>query len=79
MDPLWLQPMLDKYIKARTGFATWIGAKTWQGIDAIPGQRIWWLRSRLKGLLIADINERAAKNGNRTRSRRARIAFGALL
>ena len=79
MDPLWLQPMLDKYIGPN-----WVRnldrPKTWQAIDNIPDKELWWLRSRLKGLLIADINERAREEwkGKRVRAESA-IAFGALL
>ena len=79
MDPIWLQPMLDKYIGPG-----WIReqdrAKTWQAIDNIPNEELWRLRKRLKALLLADIDERAREEWAKKRVRaESVIAFGTLL
>lgn len=79
MDPIWLQPMLDKYVSPG-----WVRdqekAKMWDRIDDIPDAALWWMRRRLKGLLIDDINERAREEWSRKRVRAETvIAFGVLL
>lgn len=78
-DPIWLQPMLDKYVGPG-----WVRdqeqSKIWDGVENIPDKALWWLRRRLKGLLIDDINERAREEWRRKRARAETvIAFGALL
>ncbi len=79
MDPIWLQPILDKYVGPG-----WVRdqeqSKAWDRIDDIPDKELWWLRRRLKGLLIDDINERAREEWRMKRVRAETvIAFGALL
>lgn len=79
MDPVWLQPLFDKYVGPG-----WIRdqdqLKTWESVDKIPDQEIWWLRMRLKTLLIDEINERARDEWQKKRVRaESVIAFGALL
>ncbi|MGA8553791.1 MAG: alpha-glucan family phosphorylase [Candidatus Acidiferrales bacterium] len=79
IDPVWLQPILDQYIGPG-----WIRdqdqVKAWESIDKIPNQELWYLRTRLKVLLIDEINERAREEWQRKRVRAETvIAFGALL
>ena len=55
-------------------------AKTWQAVDDIPDKELWRLRKRLKGLLLADIDERAREEWAKKRVRaESVVAFGALL
>jgi len=79
MDPVWLQPMFEKYVGPG-----WIRdqdqLKIWESVDKIPDDELWWLRMRLKGLLIDEINERARDEWQKKRVRaESVIAFGALL
>jgi glycogen phosphorylase len=79
MDPVWLQPMLEKYVGPG-----WIRdqdqLKIWESVDKIPDDELWWLRMRLKALLIDEINERARDEWQKKRVRaESVIAFGALL
>ncbi len=79
MDPVWLQPLFDKYVGPG-----WIRdqdqLQTWESVDKIPDQELWWLRMRLKTLLIDEINERARDEWQKKRVRaESVIAFGALL
>jgi starch phosphorylase len=79
MDPGWLQPMFEKYVGPG-----WIRdqdqLKIWESVDKIPDDELWWLRMRLKGLLIDEINERARDEWQKKRVRAdSVIAFGALL
>ncbi|HVB59450.1 MAG TPA: alpha-glucan family phosphorylase [Candidatus Acidoferrales bacterium] len=79
MDPIWLQPLLDKYIGP-----DWVRDQDqpgiWEMVHRIPDADLWRLRRRLKALLIDEINERVRQ---RWQSKRVRaesvIAFGALL
>lgn len=79
MDPVWLQPTFEKYVGPG-----WIRdqdqPKIWESVDKIPDDELWWLRMRLKGLLIDEINERARDEWQKKRVRaESVIAFGALL
>ena len=79
MDPIWLQPVLDKYVGPG-----WIRdhdqPKIWEAVDKIPDAELWWLRMRLKALLMDEINERAREEWQKKRVRaESVIAFGALL
>ena len=79
MDPVWLQPMFEKYVGPG-----WIRdqdqLKIWESVDTIPDDELWWLRMRLKALLIDEINERARDEWQKKRVRaESVIAFGALL
>jgi glycogen phosphorylase len=79
MDPVWLQPMFEKYVGPG-----WIRdqdqLKIWESVDKIPDDELWWLRMRLKGLLVDEINERARDEWQKKRVRaESVIAFGALL
>jgi glycogen phosphorylase len=79
MDPVWLQPMFEKYVGPG-----WIRdqdqLKIWESVDKIPDDELWWLRMRLKALLIDEINERARDEWQKKRVRaESVIAFGALL
>ena len=79
MDPVWLQPMFEKYVGPG-----WIRdqdqQKIWESVDKIPDDELWWLRMRLKGLLVDEINERARDEWQKKRVRaESVIAFGALL
>jgi starch phosphorylase len=79
MDPVWLQPMLEKYVGPG-----WIRdedqLKIWESVDKIPDDELWWLRMRLKALLVDEINERARDEWQKKRVRaESVIAFGALL
>jgi starch phosphorylase len=79
MDPIWLQPVLDRYVGPG-----WVRdqeqSKIWDRIDNIPDKELWWVRRRLKGLLIDEINERARGEWQKMRVRAETvIAFGALL
>ena len=79
MDSIWLQPVLEKYVGPG-----WIRdqdqPKIWEGVDKIPDSELWWLRMRLKDLLIDEINERAREEWQKKRVRaESVIAFGALL
>ncbi|MFZ1976130.1 MAG: alpha-glucan family phosphorylase [Candidatus Acidiferrales bacterium] len=79
MDSIWLQPVLEKYVGPG-----WIRdqdqPKIWKGVDKIPDSELWWLRMRLKDLLIDEINERAREEWQKKRVRaESVIAFGALL
>ncbi|MFZ3330074.1 MAG: alpha-glucan family phosphorylase, partial [Candidatus Acidiferrales bacterium] len=79
MDPIWLQPVLEKYVGPG-----WIRdqdqPKIWEAVDKIPGSELWWLRLRLKALLMDEINERAREEWQKKRVRaESVIAFGALL
>ena len=79
MDPIWLQPVLEKYVGPG-----WIRdqdqPKIWEAVDKIPDSELWWLRMRLKALLMDEINERAREEWQKKRVRaESVIAFGALL
>ncbi len=79
MDPIWLMPLLEKYLGA-----DWIHEQEdpalWERVDLIPDKDLWWMRMRLKGMLIDEINERAREEWRRKRVRaESVIAFGALL
>ena len=79
MDPIWLQPVLEKYVGPG-----WIRdqdqPKIWEAVDKIPDSELWWLRLRLKALLMDEINERAREEWQKKRVRaESVIAFGALL
>lgn len=79
MDPIWLQPMLEKYVGPG-----WIRdqdqPKIWDAVDKIPDSELWWLRMRLKAVLMDEINERAREEWQKKRVRaESVIAFGALL
>lgn len=79
MDPVWLQPMFEKYVGPG-----WIRdqdqLKIWESVDTIPDDELWWLRMRLKALLVDEINERARDEWQKKRVRaESVIAFGALL
>ncbi|MGA7854225.1 MAG: alpha-glucan family phosphorylase [Candidatus Acidiferrales bacterium] len=79
MDPIWLQPVLEKYVGPG-----WIRdqdqPKIWEAVDKIPDSELWWLRLRLKALLMDEINERAREEWQKRRVRaESVIAFGALL
>ncbi len=79
MDPIWLQPLLDKYLGPE-----WVRDQDrpgiWELVRKIPDSNLWRLRRRLKGLLIDEINERARERWQNKRVRaESVIAFGALL
>jgi starch phosphorylase len=79
MDPIWLQPMLEKYL-GPDWIAEQENPKLWERVDEIPDEDIWGIRMRLKGLLIAEINERAREDWTNKRVRaESVIALGALL
>jgi starch phosphorylase len=79
MDPLWLQPLLDRFVGPG-----WVRDQEridiWGLADNIPDKELWWLRMRLKGLLIDEINEHARAQWQRKQVRAESVlALGALL
>jgi starch phosphorylase len=79
MDPIWLQPLLDRYLGP-----DWVRDQDrigiWELVKKIPNAELWRLRRRLKGLLIDEINERAREGWQSKRVHaEGVIAFGALL
>lgn len=79
MDPLWLQPLLDRFVGPG-----WVRDQErfdiWELVDNIPDRELWWLRMRLKGLLVDEINEHARAQWQRKRLRAESVlAMGALL
>jgi len=79
MDTTWLQPMLDKYV-GPGWFRDQDRPKIWEAVDNIPDDELWWLRFRMKVLLIDEINKRAREEWTSKRVRaQSVIAFGALL
>ena len=79
MDPIWLQPLLDHYLGPGLDTRS-RSAEIWEPVEKIPDSELWWLRMRLKSLLIDEINERARERWQKKRVRaESVIAFGALL
>lgn len=79
MDPLWLQPLLDRFVGPG-----WVRdqerSKIWELVDNIPDRELWWLRRRLKGLLVDEINEHARAQWQRKQLRAESVlALGTLL
>jgi starch phosphorylase len=79
MDPIWLQPMLEKYL-GPDWIAEQENPRLWERVDRIPDEDLWGMHMRLKGLLIDEINERAREEWTKRRvCAESVIALGALL
>jgi starch phosphorylase len=79
IEPLHLQPLLDRYLGPAWRDAQDL-TETWQAIDEVPDEELWYIHQRLKVLLMDQINERARERWQKDRVAAGNvIAFGALL